>query len=93
VGVATQNKQLMKGLDPENKATRVYHYHHTTLHSFAELLSATGISSPGELKRCHIYRRVAMNKVMTYHEIYPAITTGLLLGNGNVKEDHKVMLT
>lgn len=79
VGVATQNKSLMNGLDPQNKAVRVYQYHKSTIHSFTELLAASGISSPQELSRQHINRRVTMNKVMTYQEIYPGFTVGELL--------------
>lgn len=41
-GVATQNKMLMKGLNVNNKADRVQHFHHNTLHAVNELLAATG---------------------------------------------------
>lgn len=81
VGVATQDKRLMNGLDIGDKATRVYHFHKATLNSFTELLAATGIDHPDELKRCHIHRRVAMDKVMTYADIYPELAPGDLLKN------------
>lgn len=70
-GVATQNKALMKGLDVEDKAKRVSNFHHETLHAFIELVAAAGICKPEELTRSHINRRVSMNKVMTYDEIFP----------------------
>lgn len=79
VGVATQNKSLMKGLDLENKSQRVANYHHTTLHSFAELMAASGLNSSKELDRSHIFRRISTNKVMTYEEIYPTLKHGSLL--------------
>ncbi len=79
VGVATQDKSLIKGLDPEDKAVRVYNYQRATMRSFTELLAATGLHNPDELMRCHIYRRVTMNKVMQYDEIYPEISVGAYL--------------
>jgi glutamate synthase domain-containing protein 2 len=79
VGVATQDKSLMNGLDPEDKAVRVYNYHKATMRSFTELLAATGLHNPDELSRCHIYRRVNMNTVMQYNEIYPEIHVGSYL--------------
>lgn len=71
VGIATQNKALMKGLVVTDKAQRVANFHHETLHAFIELVAAAGIDKPEELTRSHINRRVSMNKVMTYAEIFP----------------------
>jgi glutamate synthase domain-containing protein 2 len=70
-GVATQNKSLMKGLVVKDKAERVASYHLETVKSFIELIGAAGIKSPGELNRKHINRRVNMNSVLRYDEIYP----------------------
>jgi glutamate synthase domain-containing protein 2 len=47
--------------------------------SFIQLLAATGISSPDDLKRANINRRVSMDKVLKYNEIYPEIKVGSLL--------------
>ncbi len=79
VGVATQNKSLMKGLDVDDKAERVTNFHHITLHSFSELIAAAGISKPNDLNRSHLNRRVNMNTVLKYNEIYPYITERSLL--------------
>ena len=79
VGVATQNKSLMKGLVVEDKATRVANFHQETVRSFIELLCASGISSSGDLKRSHINRRVSMEKVLKYDEIYPEVDVASLL--------------
>jgi glutamate synthase domain-containing protein 2 len=92
VGVATQDKSLMHGLDPQNKAVRVYNYHKATLHSFVELLAAAGINRPDELTRNHINRRVTMNQVMTYNEIYPGLETGELLYHEPLPEQLKTTL-
>lgn len=79
VGVATQNKALMKGLDVENKAVRVANYHKGTINAFTELIAAAGLCTSTELNRSHINRRVSMNTVMRYDEIFPLPTSGELL--------------
>jgi len=79
VGVATQNKSLMRGLVVSDKAQKAANFHHETVKSFIELMAACGVSSPNDLKRYHINRRVSMNKVLKYSEIYPEIEVGSLL--------------
>lgn len=76
VGVATQNKSLMNGLNVEDKAKRVANFHRETLVSFSELIAAAGISNPSDLERKHINRRVSMNKVLKYDEIFPHAEKG-----------------
>ena len=70
VGVATQNKSLMKGLDVNDKYVRVANYHKNIVHSLTEMLIAVGVSSPDEIKRKHILHRVGPNKMITYKELY-----------------------
>jgi glutamate synthase domain-containing protein 2 len=45
VGIATQNKTLIKGLQPEEKKVRVYNYHHAVIHEIRELLGAMGLKT------------------------------------------------
>ncbi len=77
-GVATQDKSLIKGLNVEDKSRRVANFHHETLHSFAELIAAAGVQKPTDLERKHINRRVSMNSVLRYDEIFPDVKQGLL---------------
>lgn len=79
VGVATQNKSLMKGLNVEDKSVRVANFHQETVRSFVELIAAAGITKPHDLNRTHINRRVNMNSVLRYDEIFPYIEKGSLL--------------
>ena len=79
VGITTQDKSLMKGLDVNHKAERVENFHHETLHSFSELIAAAGIGRPTYLERKHINRRVSMNRVLNYEEIFPSVEKGSLL--------------
>ncbi len=79
VGVATQDKRLMKGLVVEDKAKRIANFHYETIKSFVELMAATGVTSPNNLNRKHINRRVSMHKVLKYSEIFPNIEEGSYL--------------
>jgi glutamate synthase domain-containing protein 2 len=68
VGLATQNKSLMKGLNIEDMATRVKNYHEKTVEAFQELLAATGLNVHNDVTLQHIHRRVSPNEVKTYEE-------------------------
>jgi glutamate synthase domain-containing protein 2 len=88
-GVATQDPYFMKGLVVEDKKTRVANYHKNTVESFVELMGAAGLSSPEQINRSHVYRRVFMNLVKTYEEIYPTIPEGCLLEGGDAPFDYE----
>jgi glutamate synthase domain-containing protein 2 len=78
-GVATQDKWLMAGLVVEDKKHRVANYHRDTIESAIELTAAAGLEDPHQITRGHISRRVFMNQVRSFEEIYPGIPTGSLL--------------
>jgi glutamate synthase domain-containing protein 2 len=86
-GVATQDPYFVKGLVVDDKKVRVANYHKNTVESFVELMGAAGISSPDKIDRTHVYRRVFMNLVKTYEEIYPTIPDGCLLEGGDIPFD------
>jgi glutamate synthase domain-containing protein 2 len=58
VGVATQDKSLIAGLDPTEKSVRVYNYHKKVVHEIRELIGAMGLTSVSQLKPDHIKVRV-----------------------------------
>ncbi|HRO44914.1 FMN-binding glutamate synthase family protein [Agriterribacter sp.] len=87
-GVATQNPQLTVGLVVKDKKYRVANYHEETVKSFVELCSAAGVGEKEQLTRSHIYRRVFMNEVRTFEDIFPSLQPGCLL-NGNIPEKYK----
>jgi glutamate synthase domain-containing protein 2 len=69
VGVATQNKSLMKGLNVEDKYVRAYNFHHNTMHAFTELMGATGCDHPSQLNTNNIKRMAEDGDVWTYTDI------------------------
>ena len=69
VGIATQNKHLMKGLDPADKSVRAANYHKNTIHAFLELLSATGAKHPNELNTDHVMRMAEDGDTQTMTKI------------------------
>jgi hypothetical protein len=60
--------------------------------SFVELIAASGLSHPDQINRTHVYRRVFMNMVKTYEEIFPTIPEGCLLEGGDVPFDFEEYL-
>jgi glutamate synthase domain-containing protein 2 len=88
-GVATQDPKLAQGLVVEDKKVRVANFHKHTVESFVELIAASGLDNPRKLNRHQISRRVFMNEVRTFEEIYPSIPVGSLRA-GEVPEPYKM---
>ncbi|MCP9753191.1 FMN-binding glutamate synthase family protein [Ferruginibacter sp. HRS2-29] len=88
-GVATQDPQLTAGLVVNDKKQRVCNYHNETVKSLVELMGAAGMKSTEELNRHHIYRRVFMNQVTTFEDIFPPVATGCML-RGEVPEKYRM---
>lgn len=84
-GVATQNPGLVAGLDVADKKVRVKNYHHETVKSYVELMGAAGLETSDDISRSHIYRRVFMNEVTTFEEIFPSVKKGCFL-KGEIPE-------
>ncbi|QTD38568.1 FMN-binding glutamate synthase family protein [Polaribacter batillariae] len=69
VGVATQDKDLVKALVVEKKNVRVKNYHHKTIAAIKEMVAAMGISNISDLKPKHVFRR-QKEKVVNLEEVY-----------------------
>jgi hypothetical protein len=77
--VATQADRLQRALVVPDKAERVYRFHHSTVHAFAELLAAMGVHSPTQLLPHDVVRRVDQHRMLALSEIYPSLESGALL--------------
>lgn len=91
-GVATQDEELVKGLVVEDKTARVANFHSKTVESFVELMAGAGLDSPAKITRRSISRRVFMNQVKSYDEIYPYLEAGCLLQDSTTPEDWRAIL-
>lgn len=91
-GVATQDPELVKGLVVDDKKVRVANYHRQTVESFVELMAAAGMGSPAQITRQHIHRRVFMNLVKSYDDIYPEVPAGSLLHQDSYPADYQAIM-
>lgn len=87
-GVATSDPELMHGLDPADKRTRAFNYHRGTVHAFMDLLGAAGLSSPSEVDRTLVHRRISLETTRTYAELFPPVAHGAFL-RGEVPERYR----
>jgi glutamate synthase domain-containing protein 2 len=78
-GVATQDPLRQRALVPEDKATRVFNFHRSTLHALAQMLAAAGLRHPSELRSQHLARREGQSSVQMYSESHTYLTNGELL--------------
>ncbi|HEY9096622.1 MAG TPA: FMN-binding glutamate synthase family protein [Hydrogenophaga sp.] len=82
-GVTTQDPVRQQALVVPDKATRVYNFHHQTLHALKELVQAAGLQHPNEITANHIVRRVSENEVQLLTKLMPNMAPGALLqGDG-----------
>lgn len=88
-GVATQNPELVAGLAVDDKQTRIANFHKETVESFVELMAAAGLESPSQINRSHIFRRVSLNGIRRYDELFPALEPGCLLQEETVPGNWK----
>jgi glutamate synthase domain-containing protein 2 len=91
-GVATQNPALMKGLVVEDKKKRVANFHKHTVESFVELMGASGMDVNRKVNRAAIYRRVQMDQIKTFEEIFPTLEDSLFLNEDHIPPEYKLHL-
>jgi glutamate synthase domain-containing protein 2 len=70
VGVATQNPDLYKGLDPTEKAVRVYNFHRNTITATKELMEACGFKSIQTVSAAKFFRRMEDERSKCFEDIY-----------------------
>jgi len=79
VGIATQDPRLSSSLDVTDKSERVCSFHARTVESLYELLGAAGLDHPEKVLAHHILRRVGVDDVRSYEEIYPSLEPGAII--------------
>jgi len=66
VGIATQDRALINGLDPAEKSVRVYNYHKSIINEIKELMGAIGVDSVTKIKPSMINVRNEQGILETY---------------------------
>lgn len=70
VGIATQNPNLYKGLDPTDKRVRVANFHANTIKATIELMEACGFSSIENIRASSFFRRISEQEIQSFEQIY-----------------------
>ena len=78
-GVTTQDPKRQIALVVPSKAERVFNFHHQTLESVKEMLQATGLQSPSELRLHHIMRRVSEHEIQNLSDLMQSVPGGALI--------------
>lgn len=71
-GVATQDPNLVQGLNVPTKRSRVRNFHQETLGAVAHVIGAMGLTDPKHLNRSYLHKRVD-DKIKTYSDLYPEV--------------------
>jgi glutamate synthase domain-containing protein 2 len=88
-GITTQDPKLTIGLVVDDKKVRLANYHEATVKNFVELLGASGLDVMKNITRSHIYRRISLNQMLTYEEIFPSIRLGSMLDEATIPEKYR----
>ncbi|MGV3529776.1 MAG: FMN-binding glutamate synthase family protein [Flavisolibacter sp.] len=70
VGVATQDPQLYKGINPADKRVRVANFHGNTIKATRELMEACGFKTPEDIQPYRFFRRISAYETRSFREIY-----------------------
>ena len=70
-GITTHDKDLQRGLVPEDKAVRVTHYHDNLVHEVEMIAHSCGVTEPRKLKRKHAAIVIDSGRSVPLDILYP----------------------
>ena len=85
-GVATMDPKRYRVIDVEDRATRVFNFHKSSVETAGEMLEAAGLQHPSQLNRRHIVRRVSASKILLADQIYPRVEINALIDGKEVDD-------
>lgn len=86
-GITTHKPSLTVGLVPEDKAVKVARYHAETIHSFVELLAASGLRNHHQIDRSFVHRRLSVYESKSLADIMPPVAKGALIDEANIPKE------
>ena len=84
-GITTHNKWLVRGLDPKNKAVRVYNYVKNLTYEVGMICHSCGVEDPRELRRYHARIVSEHGTSVSLADVYPPKETGVKLNGASIK--------
>ena len=78
-GIATQSAARQRGLVVDEKGERVARFHNATMRALHEIIVATGLDSPSDLRPSHLRQRVNSAEMRQLDEIYAFAQVGELI--------------
>ncbi len=78
-GVATQDPSRQRAIVVGPKSERVASFHAETVKALAELVAASGLEHPNELRTFHFMHRAAPDRTVTFCDLYPQLEPGELI--------------
>jgi glutamate synthase domain-containing protein 2 len=78
-GVTTHNPRLQRGLDPTDKAERVYHYAQTLVTEVGMIAHSCGVTEPRKLDRRHCRIVMEDGRSVPLDELYPPVAAAVFL--------------
>ena len=86
-GVATQDPQRQKALVVLDKAERVTNFHKNTMKALSELIAASGLTHPNQLRPYHLVKRVSDNEIRLASTLFAFLKPGALLNLSDRPDD------
>ena len=71
---------------------RVANYHNGTVKTLVEMLAAAGLNSVDKIERRHVNRRIDLNNIVRYDQLFPPVETGCLLEPHTVPDSFKMVM-
>lgn len=91
-GIATQDPELYKLLDVEDKSKRVASYHRRTMTHVTELINSIGVSRVEDISKSLVKRRMDVGKIASYDELFESVPKGAFLNPATIPEKMRPLL-
>lgn len=92
-GIATQDPELYKLLDIDDKSKRVAQFHRRTISHVKDLINAMGVSRIEDIRKSHVKRRMSAGHIASYDELFPTVEENSFANSALVPDDFKKHLS